>query len=157
MSPPSSELVKPIPWPRRRRARATQYDQAVVDDVWNQSSAMAERDPRHWRRDQCGAWICRDDYGSSESAFGWWIADLSEPGSGEIPDLRAFHHRNGFDVTNGVALCHMSAINGAQVEMQFEDMGQRGVSSPHELRRSDLDMSFHSKPNSIIAPAINKG
>jgi hypothetical protein len=99
----------------------------------------------------------RDDYGSSQSEFGWWIADLSESGSREMPDLRAFHHRNGFDVTNGVALCHMRAINGADFEMQCAGVGRQGMGSPHALRRSDLDMSFPSKPNSIIAPAINKG
>jgi hypothetical protein len=134
-----------------------QYHDSVVDDVWNQATATADRDPRQWRRDQCGAWLYRDDYGSSQSEFGWWIADLSESGSREMPDLRAFHHRNGFDVTNGVALCHMRAISGADFEMQCAGVGRQGMGSPHALRRSDLDMSFPSKPNSIIAPAINKG
>jgi hypothetical protein len=134
-----------------------QYDDAVVDDVWNQASAMADRDPRQWRRDSCGAWLYRDDYGSADSEFGWWIADLSDAGSGEIPDLKAFHHRNGFDVTNGAALCHMSAINGADADVQCAGVGRRDVPSPHALQRSHLDMSSHSNPNSTVSPAINKG
>ena len=51
------------------------YDRDVIDRVWRQAAEIAGNDPALWRKDECGAWIYRLDYGRRHSDFGWEIHD----------------------------------------------------------------------------------
>ncbi|MCF7984473.1 MAG: hypothetical protein K9L70_08730 [Thiohalocapsa sp.] len=85
------------------------YHDDIIARVWEQARIIVNRDPRQWRQDECGAWLYRDHYGSTESEFGWWIVDLSTDRDADPALLRAFHHRNGYDLTNNEAKCRVSA------------------------------------------------
>ena len=85
------------------------YSEAMVEEVWKKAQAFSGRDRNHWRKDQCGAWIARDQYDNATSEFGWKIAAVSPEPSGQIENLRAFHHANRFDIANGEAHCAVKA------------------------------------------------
>lgn len=85
------------------------YSEEVVALVWEKAQAFSGRDRNHWRKDQCGAWIARDQYGNAASEFGWKIEAVSPEPSGQVENLRPFHHANRFDIATGEAHCSVKA------------------------------------------------
>jgi hypothetical protein len=81
----------------------------VVDKVWEKARATGDQDPTVWRKDECGAWINYDHYGSEESAFGWRILNVSVGASNELDDLRPFHRENNFNRNTGFSVCRVKA------------------------------------------------
>ena len=74
------------------------WDRDVVDRVWALAIAVPGNDPALWRKDECGAWIHRLDYGRRHSEFGWEIHDpsIGLPASG-IVSLRPLQWQNFLD------------------------------------------------------------
>lgn len=81
----------------------------MVQQVWDKGRATPDRDPTEWRKDECGAWMHRPEYGNERSEFGWKIENVTPGGADEIDNLRPFHHDNGFDRPAGKARCHVTA------------------------------------------------
>lgn len=73
------------------------YSDNLVQQVWEKGRAYAEIDGGTWREDECGAWIRRDEYGRTDSEFGWRILNVSGGGADTLENLRPFHHSNGYD------------------------------------------------------------
>lgn len=75
------------------------YDREVIDRVWRQAPEIPGNDPALWRKDECGAWIYRLDYGRRHSDFGWEIHDptVGLRGGGSVLSLRPFHWQNYLD------------------------------------------------------------
>lgn len=86
-----------------------QYDEGVIAQVWQKARATPDQDPHQWRKDECGAWLYREHYGSEESEFGWWIANLSLGEGDAVEDLKPLHRANGFDIGNAALRCTVSA------------------------------------------------
>jgi hypothetical protein len=73
------------------------FDREVVARVWQFAEAVPGNDSELWRKDECGAWIYRLDYGS-RSPFGWEIFDASlGRGHGGIAALRPLQWQNYLD------------------------------------------------------------
>jgi hypothetical protein len=49
------------------------FDAGTVNNVWNKGAVVPNQDPAIWRKDSCGAFIKRSDYGDCNSQFGWEI------------------------------------------------------------------------------------
>ena len=81
----------------------------IIDRVWETGRATANQDPTVWRKDECGAWINYEHYGSEESEFGWRILNASIASSSEPDKLRPFHRENDFNRNTGLAVCHIRA------------------------------------------------
>ncbi len=75
------------------------YDREVIDRVWRQAGEIPGNDPALWRKDECGAWIYRMDYGRRHSDFGWEIHDptVGLRGGGAVLSLRPLHWQNYLD------------------------------------------------------------
>ncbi|HSH40983.1 MAG TPA: hypothetical protein VK973_02530 [Arenicellales bacterium] len=87
----------------------TTRDETLVQTVWEQARATQDHDPGEWRKDQCGAWIHRDQHDSPDSDYGWKILNVV-PGSDDVPaNLQAFHRDNDFDPANGRPQCSVTA------------------------------------------------
>lgn len=86
-----------------------QYDETLVQKVWERARARQDRDPEEWRQDQCGAWMNRAHYGSAESEYGWKIVNIVPDGDDDLDNLQAFHRANGFDLANGRPKCLVTA------------------------------------------------
>src|SRR6056297_3584433 len=55
------------------------YDRHLIDSVWEFAEVVSGNDAALWRKDEFGQWICRTDFGTRNSEFGWEIFD---PGVG---------------------------------------------------------------------------
>lgn len=45
----------------------------TIQLVWEKGLKVDEYDPNNVRKDACGAWIVRADYGNRDSVFGWEV------------------------------------------------------------------------------------
>jgi len=85
------------------------FDDKTVQQVWEQGRATNDKNANEWRKDACGAWIRRDQYGNQTSEYGWKIQPV-EPGKpATLGSLRPFHHANSFDLAIGHPHCQVSA------------------------------------------------
>lgn len=85
------------------------FNDDIVQRVWEKARATPDRDPAEWRKDECGAWIRHGHYGSRDSGFGWKIEHVSPDSSDALDHLRPFHRDNSFDRGLGAAHCRVTA------------------------------------------------
>ncbi len=85
------------------------FSDAMIQAVWEKGRAMPDRDPTEWRRDQCGAWLHREQYGNGDSSYGWKIENVTPGGPDELDNLQPFHWNNTFDIANGKPRCRVTA------------------------------------------------
>ena len=50
------------------------------DEVWKNGTAVDGYDENRWRKDACGAWMDYNEYGNTDSKYGWQV-DHIFPGS----------------------------------------------------------------------------
>jgi len=81
----------------------------TIQSVWEKARASNDRDSDEWRKDECGAWISRDQYGHEHSPFGWKIEHVAPGEPQTIEHLRPFHHENSFDKATGQPHCQITA------------------------------------------------
>lgn len=84
------------------------YEKEIVDAVWQLAEKVDGNDSALWRKDECGAWINKLEYGKRHSSFGWEICDLSlgrRPGT--LSALRPMQWENYVD--------HIAAITQSRV------------------------------------------
>lgn len=81
----------------------------IVHKVWKKGRATADQDPTVWRKDECGAWIKYEHYGSEKSEFAWKILNVSAGSSSRPESLRPFHRENDFNRNTGLAVCRIKA------------------------------------------------
>lgn len=81
------------------------YDRTVIDLVWAAGDQVEGNDPELWRKDTCGAWMHRQEYGRRKSEFGWEICD---PGAGS-DSLRPMQWQNYLDQVAALTRSHITA------------------------------------------------
>ncbi len=64
-----------------------------VTRVWEKGK-RTEQDPTRWRKDDCGAWIGRREYGNRQSQYGWEIDHVVPNGGDSIGNLRPLQWEN---------------------------------------------------------------
>lgn len=72
--------------------------------VWEKAYIVLGYDDNEWRKDQCGAWICRHDYGNRLSDYGWecdHIKPQSFGGVDSLYNIRPLHWKNNAARQNG--------------------------------------------------------
>ena len=86
--------------------------QEIIQKVWDKGVVVANNDPKHWRQDQCGAWISRSRYGRQQSQFGWeinYIHSQTQKGGQELSNLRPMQWGNNFHKQDGDTVCVLKA------------------------------------------------
>ena len=80
------------------------FSKDEIQQVWEKGTRVANADPNQWRKDCCGAWINREQYGNRDSEYGWEIDHIT-PRSNDGPDclsnLRPLHWYNNAHKSNG--------------------------------------------------------
>jgi hypothetical protein len=84
-------------------------DESLVQAVWEKGRGMPERDTNEWRKDQCGAWLHREQYNNGNSDYGWKIENVTPGGEDILENLQPLHFKNTFDIANGQPHCRVTA------------------------------------------------
>ena len=85
----------------------------LVQQVWEKGVVDANNDSEYWRKDQCGAWISRSEYGRERSSFGWEIDCIlpqSAKNGQELSNLRPMQWNNNSRRNDGGMVCVVKAV-----------------------------------------------
>lgn len=63
-----------------RKSNGGSFDESTVNAVWQKGQVVVGYDPNLYRKDSCGAWMTRSQYGNTNSEYGWEI-DHIKPSS----------------------------------------------------------------------------
>jgi len=66
------------------------FDQATIEAVWRRGQVVSGYDPSRYRKDACGAWMARAEYGQT-SQYGWevdHIVPVSRGGTDALGNLQ---------------------------------------------------------------------
>ena len=88
------------------------FSEYTIQKVWEKGRIVPGNDPNVWRKDQCGAWICRSYYGNRNSQYGWEIDHIrpeSNGGGDELSNLRPLQWANNVDRQGGRLMCPVTA------------------------------------------------
>lgn len=80
----------------------------IIQKVWEKASVVNGVDPYEWRKDQCGAWINRKEYGNRQSHYGWevdHITAVANNGNDNLSNLRPLHWKNNAYKQDGRLVC----------------------------------------------------
>ena len=73
------------------------FDEDIIQQVWNKGLVQKGYDPDSARKDACGAWMLRNQYGNTDSIFGWEIDHVlpkTKGGTNDLINLRPMQWQN---------------------------------------------------------------
>lgn len=85
------------------------WSDEIVERVWQKGKVVSGVDPSRWRKDECGAWIGRLEYGNRDSQYGWEIDHINPSGGDGIGNLRPLQWQNNVDKSSGRLPCNVTA------------------------------------------------
>lgn len=94
----------------------------TIQKVWEKGAVAPGYDPKDWRRDQCGAWMARNQYGNRDSGYGWeidHIKPVSDGGGDELANLRPLQWENNASKQDGRLTCPVTAAGEKNLRRMF--------------------------------------
>jgi len=88
------------------------FTEEIIEKVWEKAAIVSNNKPSEFRKDQCGAWISRKQYGNRNSMYGWeidHITPVSNGGKDILSNLRPLHWENNISKSNGRLVCSTTA------------------------------------------------
>ena len=73
------------------------FTEQIIQEVWERATIVKGYNETTIRKDSCGAWIIRSDYGNMNSIYGWEIDHIypkEKGGKDDIDNLRALQWEN---------------------------------------------------------------
>lgn len=77
--------------------RIDMFTEQIIQEVWERATIVKGYNETTIRKDSCGAWIIRSDYGNMNSIYGWEIDHIypkEKGGKDDIDNLRALQWEN---------------------------------------------------------------
>ena len=78
------------------------FSESEIDSVWQKGFIVKGNDPKKFRKDIAGAWICKQSYGL-DSEFGWHIDHIrpkSLGGTNTLSNLQPLQCNNNLSKSN---------------------------------------------------------
>ena len=85
------------------------WSEEVIQTVWEMGQITNSNDKNRWRKDECGAWIGRQDYGNRDSEYGWEVDHISPGGTDRLSNLTPLQWQNNIDKSDGRLKCNVTA------------------------------------------------
>jgi len=85
------------------------FTKETIDAVWRKGRIVPGNDPNVTRKDACGAWIRRIEYGNRQSQYGWEIDHIDPNGSDALSNLQPLQWENNVDKSDGHLKCNVTA------------------------------------------------
>lgn len=70
------------------------FDDSTIEDVWRKGRIVSGYDSNTWRKDACGAWMKRNEYGNRDNKYGWEIDHVNPNGSDTLINLQPLQWEN---------------------------------------------------------------
>ncbi|MBP2847364.1 HNH endonuclease [Dickeya oryzae] len=80
------------------------FDQKTINLVWEKAEIVSGNDKNVFRKDMCGAWIQKEQYGKRDHKYGWEIDHITTKANGgddNLSNLRPLHGINNASRGNG--------------------------------------------------------
>lgn len=92
-----------------------EFTNEQIRRIWEKAFPDPENDPDVYRKDECGAWIARSEYGNRLSNYGWEIDYIIPPSQGgeeeKLSNLRPLMWENKLSRSESGLLCVIVAEN----------------------------------------------
>jgi hypothetical protein len=100
-----------------QESHATSWTEEQIRKAWNQGQIAERSNPDMWRKDVCGAWVSRQEYGNKNSIYGWEIDNGNPPadGANDGSGLRPLQWKNAAARKEGKPTCAVIAYGGENV------------------------------------------
>ena len=88
------------------------FSDDVIQKVWEKGNIVLGYNCNFWRKDECGAWIGRLNYGDRNSSYGWeidHIKPVSNGGADSLSNLRPLQWQNNANKQDGRLVCVVTA------------------------------------------------
>lgn len=95
------------------------FTEENIQKVWEKGEVVPNNDKNNWRKDQCGAWIGRKQYGNRNSNYGWeidHITAVSDGGTDELSNLRPMQWQNNVHTSDGRLKCLIISDGNKNIE-----------------------------------------
>lgn len=84
------------------------FTEEQIQKVWEKATVVVGNDSNVYRKDECGAWIARKQYGNRNSSYGWEIDHIkpqSKGGGDELSNLRPLQWENNMSKSDDRLVC----------------------------------------------------
>lgn len=85
------------------------HTQEFIQTIWEKGQIVPGHDKNIWRKDQCKAWIKRNEHGNRNSQFGWEIDRISAGGKYISSNCRPLQWKNNLAKSDGNLKCVTTA------------------------------------------------
>lgn len=95
------------------------FSEEIIQKVWEKGTIVPNSDKEKWRKDQCSAWINRNQYGNRNSIYGWeidHITPISNGGGDELSNLRPMQWQNNLHTSDGRLKCLIISDGNKNIE-----------------------------------------
>jgi hypothetical protein len=83
------------------------------NEIWGKASFVDDKNEElGFRKDQCGAWIKKSDYGNRDSIYGWEVDHIkpkTKGGDDNINNLRPLHWKNNLNKSDEKLVCFVTS------------------------------------------------
>ncbi len=94
------------------------FSEETIQSIWEKGKVVSGFDANKFRKDECGAWMTRTEYGNQNSKYGWEIDHIkpeSEGGGDEMSNLRPLQWNNNRSKQTGRLKCVVTASDKTNV------------------------------------------